>query len=137
MAEEHSEAVTSWYQFPEDKALRHAFANDYLYGPSEKQSAKYESQAVRTFMLVAGAHVAGYYAYCYGQYPNGKVIRDRLQATWSPLKRMTVKGLPFLGLALGLVVFRDFTREQGLKDSYWDQVKKDKAYAAQKRFANQ
>ncbi len=135
--EEFSPEVLNWYQFPEDKALRHAFVTNSLYFPSEAQAAKNESEALKIFLLIMGTNIAGYYAYCYGQYPSGKVIRDRLQATWSPLKRWTVKGLPFLGFAVGLLYFRGFTREHNQTAVYWDQVKKDRELATQKRFAKQ
>ena len=101
-----SPEVKQWYSFPEDKTTIKKFLSRELLISKEK-AAEFTSRANRDTFIVATSLTAGTIGYCYLLVPNGKVIRDRMEAKMSVNRRWARRLIPFLGLAIPFCIVRN------------------------------
>jgi len=108
--------VKQWYAFPEDKTLIQKFLSRELVISKEKSDelksrATYDSFALMAYLTF------GTVGYCYLLSPNGKVIRDRMEAKMTPSRRWLRRLVPFLGLAVPFIIVRQGVRvDNGYRD---------------------
>lgn len=64
---------------------------------------------------IGAAYTIGFVGYCYLLMPGGKVLRDRKDAAMTPARRVMRRVVPFMGLAIPLIISRDILDNSNAK----------------------
>eukprot|EP01015_Nassula_variabilis_P014301 TRINITY_DN217_c0_g1_i1.p1 TRINITY_DN217_c0_g1~~TRINITY_DN217_c0_g1_i1.p1 ORF type:complete len:123 (+),score=16.20 TRINITY_DN217_c0_g1_i1:78-446(+) len=104
--DQYSEDVKSSYAFPSKKQIE-KFQKKEISGVSaeERRIARADSKIMA--LSIIGGFTIGTASYFYLRFPDGAIIRQRMDAQLPPIRRYTRRLIPFLGLAIPIYMVRN------------------------------
>jgi hypothetical protein len=99
------QTVRDKYSFPEDKE----FLRKYIRGESimtREEVVNLNNSVNKDILIIVSGLTVGTFSYFFLLMPAGKVIRDKIDAQRSVPHRFFRRALPFLGLAVPLLILR-------------------------------